>query len=155
MTVDARSAAAPSMPRRPRILGAAAVVGIGGGALVTAAILDPVGVEHGPELCVFRRATGLPCPGCGLTRSWVFLAHGEVGRAFAFNIFGPILFAMTAAAVGYGFWTLVGRPGGVRRRLPPRPVVIGVVAMVAVWLVYGILRAVDVGLGWGFFPAVT
>ena len=45
-----------------------------------------------PVLCTFRRLTGYGCPGCGLTRSFVFLAHGQVVEAFRMNVFGPFAF---------------------------------------------------------------
>jgi hypothetical protein len=29
------------------------------------------------SICLFRRATGIPCPGCGMTRAFGHLAQGE------------------------------------------------------------------------------
>jgi hypothetical protein len=46
-----------------------------------------------PVMCTLRRLTGLSCPGCGLTRSFVFLAHGQIVEAFRMNVFGPFAFA--------------------------------------------------------------
>ena len=54
-----------------------------------------------PILCTFRRVTGVPCPGCGLTRSFVFLAHGQVLDAFRANLLGPLAFGVTVAQVPY------------------------------------------------------
>jgi len=45
-----------------------------------------------PELCSWKATTGIPCPGCGLTRSFVSLAHGRIAAAFAFHPIGPVLF---------------------------------------------------------------
>lgn len=76
----------------------AATVGIGG--VVIAALLPAGGIEDGPVLCPFRALTGLPCPGCGLTRSWVYLMHGDLGSSLASNWFGPVLIlAVFALAV--------------------------------------------------------
>ena len=66
-----------------------AAIGVGG--IVIAALLPAGGIEDGPVLCPFRALTGLPCPGCGLTRSWVYLMHGDIGSSLASNWFGPVL----------------------------------------------------------------
>jgi len=41
-----------------------------------------------PNICMFRAYTGLPCPGCGLTRSLIAAAHGEIGLSFSFHRLG-------------------------------------------------------------------
>lgn len=46
-----------------------------------------------PVVCVYRRLTGAPCLGCGLTRSFVLLVHGAWLDAFRANPLGPPLFA--------------------------------------------------------------
>ena len=48
------------------------------------------------NLCLFRAVTGLPCPGCGMTRAFCALSHGELLRAVHFNLLSP--------AVYLGFW---------------------------------------------------
>ncbi len=35
--------------------------------------------------CYFKALTGLPCPGCGMTRAWFGVLRGDVGYAFAMN----------------------------------------------------------------------
>lgn len=35
--------------------------------------------------CLFKRFSGLPCPGCGLTRAFWHLAHGDVAGAFFYH----------------------------------------------------------------------
>ena len=46
-----------------------------------------------PSLCLFQQMTGLPCPGCGLTRSVVCMAHGHLADALAFHPLGPLMLA--------------------------------------------------------------
>ncbi len=58
-----------------------------------------------PSLCPFHNVTGVPCPGCGLTRSFVCLAHGQIAAAFEFHPLGPLLFAGAVASVFFAFWT--------------------------------------------------
>ena len=43
-------------------------------------------------LCPFRALTHLPCPGCGMTRAFCALAHGEFWQAVKFNALSPLLF---------------------------------------------------------------
>jgi hypothetical protein len=58
-----------------------------------------------PSLCPFHNWTGIPCPGCGMTRSFVSLAHGQIGAAFEYHPLGPLLFAGAIAVVLGVFWT--------------------------------------------------
>jgi hypothetical protein len=60
-----------------------------------------------PTLCLFRLLTDVPCPGCGLTRSFVFLAHGMPIEAFRMNVLGPPLFVALAAQIPFRTWRIV------------------------------------------------
>jgi hypothetical protein len=77
----------------------ALVATVAAGALGAAALLGPETVDDGPVLCPFRLVTGLPCPGCGLTRSWVYLLHGQVGDAMAANPFGIVALLLAVGLV--------------------------------------------------------
>jgi len=63
--------------------------------LVTSVLWHPAD-DGGFIVCALRRTTGLPCPGCGLTRSFCALAKGNVERAGQFHALGPALFTLTA-----------------------------------------------------------
>jgi hypothetical protein len=66
-------------------------------AVVAAAWLaDPA--KLGVDLCWFRRLSGLPCPGCGLTRSLLALTQGDLRRSVAFHPFGPLVLGWALAA---------------------------------------------------------
>lgn len=122
---------------------AAATIGVGG--IAVAALLPADHIENGPVLCIFRRLTGLPCPGCGLTRSWVYLMHGDLSQAFISNPFGPVL---VVAVIALAIAVVRAR---VRHERPPRLEAIArarpVQAVFAAWLLFGLIRLLYVALG--------
>lgn len=63
--------------------------------LFAAAYLYPYLPHTGVCLCAFRIATGINCPGCGLTRSITALMHGDVAASVGFNPMG--IFAVVLA----------------------------------------------------------
>jgi len=40
--------------------------------------------------CPFFRLTGIPCPGCGLSRAMMLLLKGDLSGSFRFHAFAPI-----------------------------------------------------------------
>lgn len=46
-----------------------------------------------PDLCVFRGITGIPCPGCGLTRSISAAVHGNIEMSLAHHRLGLLTLA--------------------------------------------------------------
>ncbi len=118
------------------------VSGLALAAVVVARLVDPQRVEAGPVLCPFRLATGLPCPGCGLTRSWVHLMHGQVGEAMAANPFGIVALGLAIVLVA-AVSTAVVR----RRALPAYAQLVGgrtgrrlLLAVTAGWVGFGVVR---------------
>ena len=72
-----------------------------------------------PSLCPFRNLVGLPCPGCGITRSVVCAAHGHWREAVAFHPAGPLILALLVALTLDRFIRLA-RPGARRAALSQR-----------------------------------
>jgi len=54
-----------------------------------------------PEVCTFHNLTGLPCPGCGLTRSLVTAAHGRFKASFAFHRLGILTLLLICGQIVY------------------------------------------------------
>jgi len=54
-----------------------------------------------PELCAWRRIFGIECLGCGMTRSFVFLGHGQATAAWDINHLGPLLYAIVLFQLPY------------------------------------------------------
>ena len=46
--------------------------------------------------CLFRSITGIPCPGCGLTRAWRSALLGDVSSAFRWH---PMFWSVPVLAV--------------------------------------------------------
>lgn len=42
--------------------------------------------------CPLRHFTGIPCPTCGMTRSFIAVARGNLHEAFVYHLFGPFVF---------------------------------------------------------------
>ena len=88
---------APS-PDRARQVGQSALAMVGMGTALIA--LRTVSI-HLPA-CPFRAATGVPCPGCGMTRLADAVAHGRVGHAIGADAAGVAILAVLAVlAVTY------------------------------------------------------
>ena len=74
--------------------------GIAALGLLAAALLPRAWIEAGPSFCPFRVWSGLPCPGCGLTRSVVALAHGDLAGSLYFHPLGAaVVLALVSVAV--------------------------------------------------------
>ena len=115
-----------------------AAIGVGG--VVIAALLPAGGIEDGPVLCPFRALTGLPCPGCGLTRSWVYLMHGDIGSSLASNWFGPVLIlAVVVLALVSVRSRLAGKRPVDLDKLVKSRVVLGLFAL---FITYGAVRLI-------------
>jgi hypothetical protein len=71
-----------------------AIAGIG----VLQVALTAVGVGGWP--CPFRATTGLPCPGCGLTRGVIALFQGDVMRSIQLHAFAPVAVLAVGVLVG-------------------------------------------------------
>jgi hypothetical protein len=51
-------------------------------------------IGHLPSVCLFYNLTGLPCPGCGLTRSFVCLGHGHLRESLYWHPLGIVIYGV-------------------------------------------------------------
>ncbi len=63
-----------------------------------------------PELCTLRAQFGISCPGCGMTRTFIHLAHGRWQDALTMNPVGIIVFLFVCAQIPLGIYRLVLGP---------------------------------------------
>lgn len=121
-------------------------------ALIVARAWPVDSVTSGEPTCIVRLLFNIPCPGCGMTRAWVYTAHGDLLTAFQYNLFGPIGMAVAVGAVGFVAYSLV------RRRPPERLLAVvnprWLLALLIVWLVYSVVRMISLGMGQDYFSLV-
>lgn len=121
-------------PLIERALAATAVVAAAAGTIVVS-YFDPSSYNFFP-VCPLFKLTGFACPGCGLTRGFHALFHGDVLTALHFNALIPVW----AGIFGYLFLSLV--VFAVRgRALPmklPSPAILG--TLVVILMTFGVLR---------------
>lgn len=83
-------------------------------------VLMPPESGLGVELCLLKRVSGAPCPGCGVTRSGSNLVRGRVSRAIQFHPFGLILHPVLLGLVVLSVLPDALRQAFARRLLPWR-----------------------------------
>src|SRR6476659_5567677 len=91
------------------VLISAALLTVGDSGVGDSSVVVPGLNQRLPELCMLRRVTGMSCPGCGLTRCFISLAHGDIAAAWSFNPAGLWLFAIMAAQLPlrcYQLWRI-------------------------------------------------
>jgi hypothetical protein len=72
-------------------------------------------VFDGPTVCMFKFLFGLPCMGCGLSRAFCCMAHGEFGRMLGYHPLAPVMLGWIAS-----WWVLEIRDI-VRKTRTPSP----------------------------------
>lgn len=111
--------------------------------VVVLALVLPKG-GAGLPLCQFKAITHLPCLGCGLTRSFIGMAHLRVGEAVFYHPFGAVLFPLVVLIAGLG-----AAPKRVRERMATwaernnSSLTRGAWALLIGAVVYGLIR-----IGW-------
>ena len=104
----------------PARVAALLVMGGAGAILIAAHLLlpDPTGYGTHEQMfllpCIFRWATGLPCPFCGMTTAFALMARGEWAGAFGIHVLGPAAYLVTWGILLAGLVGLVRN----RRALP-------------------------------------
>ena len=52
-----------------------------------------------PDTCMSRRLLGIDCPGCGMTRAFISISHGQLSRAWQFNPASFVVYLFVAVQI--------------------------------------------------------
>jgi hypothetical protein len=115
------------------------LVGLAVGALVPLAWLTA-----GPSFCPLKAMTGLPCPGCGMTRATVALLHGDLATSFHFHpLAGPMVAAMLVVGlIDAWIWWRGARRGQTTQQTTNASVMERTMRSPAPWIAIGALALV-------------
>jgi Protein of unknown function (DUF2752) len=61
-----------------------------------------------PSLCMFHNLTGFDCPGCGITRSFIYALHGQWYNSYLMHLLGIPLAAIVIFQIPYHIWRAAG-----------------------------------------------
>lgn len=114
-------------------------------AIAVASVVRVEDLAQAPVVCPLRLLTGIPCPGCGLTRSFVAFFHDGPAASFSLHPFGPLVVGLAAAvAAGWAVetvspWRPLDRAGAAWRS--SRLLRAGAWGLAAGWIAWAVLRA--------------
>ena len=96
-----------------------------------------IGEASGATLCPTAGLTGIPCPGCGLTRAGLALLRGRVSQAWAYH---PLIFVVGPAVALYitllatdAFWPLAWFRASSTQRWISRSGLVLAILLFGVW----------------------
>ncbi len=115
-----------------RIFAGAGILVIGAGAFIVACF-NPTTAGFFP-VCPLFQLTGIHCPGCGLTRGFHALFHGDVLTALHYNALLPV-FAFLIGFILVSLVLIVGRGRGLSWRIFPPASLYGFLILAAAFFV--------------------
>ncbi|MGW4463395.1 DUF2752 domain-containing protein [Micromonospora sp. NPDC004704] len=123
--------------RSPRWLAPVAILACFGGAVGYTLYADPTrSAPDAAPTCLLKLTTGLDCPGCGGTRAFWYLLHGDLPAAARHHIL--FVFAVPFLLYVYAAWAGKQLFGWRLPQLSIGPVTIGV--FLAAWMAFSVLR---------------
>lgn len=117
-----------------RVSAALGLIGIAAGAFVVG-YFNPVTAGFFPQ-CPFHALTGLNCPGCGMTRGFNALFHGDILTAIHFNALLPI-FAFIFSYFAFSLFLITVRGRGLSWKFFSPKIL---TAFLVVVVIYAIVR---------------
>jgi len=85
----------------------------------------------GIELCAFHALTGLQCPGCGMTRAFCAISHGQFADAWKLNPVSFYFYTLTILGLVYPLFVNI---------ISDRIIRIIVLVTITIPIIFGIFR---------------
>lgn len=108
-------------------------------AILLASLVIPAEGLPGIDTCAFHALTGLSCPGCGLTRAFCAISHGQIPDAWSLNPFSFPLYL--GALVGSAAPLLNRRFPALSGEKAAKAFRVGILMLATGMLIYGGWRA--------------
>ena len=89
-------------------------------------------LPHAPVICPFQILFGVPCPGCGATRSFFALGSGHIVTSVRLNPLGVVLWLFLAAVVAFQVGLL---PRRLFEKAKQKLTIVGISAAFVAWFV--------------------
>ncbi|HUU27567.1 MAG TPA: DUF2752 domain-containing protein [archaeon] len=103
-------------------------------------VVDAGTIDSLPQICIWRKLTGLPCPFCGLIHSLCALSHGSFSLAADYHLFGPLVYAAGVILLASSLYTwATGRTVGLPGRFGTKPERI-IFSLGLVWIIWWLAR---------------
>ena len=83
------------------------------------------------DLCLFHAATSLQCPGCGMTRAFCAISHGQFAVAWQLNPFSFHLYALSVLGSIYPLFA---------NSIPEKLVRAAALITIAALIIFGVFR---------------
>jgi hypothetical protein len=114
---------------------------------------DPAGlgthVQLGLPPCAFLTFSGWPCPTCGLTTAFAYMARVQMAAAWRAHSLGPLLFSLTVLTIPYALHSAVrGAQGGAVPRAQSTMRRVGALPLATLTLTAALLVAWLARLAW-------
>ena len=116
-----------------RVLAATGIITIGAGAFVVS-YFNPTTAGFFP-VCPLYQLTGIACPGCGLTRGFHALFHGDVLTALHYNALLPV-FSFVIGFIFVSLFLIAARGRGLSWKIIPPSAMYGLLILAASFFVF-------------------
>jgi hypothetical protein len=126
---------------------AAALLGIFAVGCFVVARFNPTSAGFFPA-CPLLKVTGFACPGCGLTRGFHALFHGDLWTALSFNALVPVYCLIFLYFVAYALSVILRGRGLKFNPVAPVPLF----AFLILCLAFGVLRNIPYAPFTFFYP---